>query len=593
VSSNLSRLIKKEKIDSLPIVTPTLYQVTLISRTLTKDRTSMRLVQSSSIAFLALPRLQQRITKIYGLNALPSSLSLVEPIDPISRLIAQHPAISALSIDLRPRSRLKPRHKYLFDTKHDKSSSTTIDLGDCNHFELFDELAIACCNTGVVCRKELFETYAAACHIHAKFPHMKRIADLAAGHGLLSWFLLALDHFDNTEYLSQSRSSSPDPRPRTVICVDRRMPPSADAIAAAMIERFPEFEGRWSYVQSDLSAIEPHPSCLLTSVHACGTLTDFLIEIAIGSKEASDEDSDRNEGKVVGMSSPLAIVPCCHTVKVRKGYRPHYLSGMDAGAVVELVEERKKQQLEIDRKHEAVADVVDEVRCRTLRNAGYDIEEIMLPKSFTGRNRLLVGEPRDDAAEQVVVSVSESTCSANQLNIFEWQTPKDQRRNQEPSIRIPLADDEESIRQCHAISGRDRATKRFIEQIPNHFSPSLVMSIWLNTNDTDSTQGIRGASSSQNCPVLTLESLKNLANQCCREMDFNDKRYHAIGCEVLQFGDVNVQSKSGRRSQRYKFTYSMPKDTDISIAIVSRDTAKRIDGKIRERIKEKWGDILR
>ena len=120
----------------------------------------MRLVPSlspSSMALLALPAIevfQRKPASSSSSSLLPLyalSPSLMDP-------IVQHPAISALK-EIRPRSRLKEHHKHLFDRTN--SNNTLV----------FDELALVVCSTGVVCRKELLETYAAATFIHAKFPH--------------------------------------------------------------------------------------------------------------------------------------------------------------------------------------------------------------------------------------------------------------------------------------------------------------------------------------------------------------------------------------------------------------------------------------
>jgi hypothetical protein len=54
-------------------------------------------------------------------------------------------------------------------------------------------------------RKEVFETWAAALYIDARFSESRRIADIAAGHGLLAWALLLIDD-----------ARSP-PLPRTVL----------------------------------------------------------------------------------------------------------------------------------------------------------------------------------------------------------------------------------------------------------------------------------------------------------------------------------------------------------------------------------------
>jgi hypothetical protein len=508
-------------------------------------------------------------------------LSILDP-------IVQHPATKALSIDIRPRSRLKRTHQHLFDTSNSSVKCTSTSINSTTATVLFDKLGLVACSTGVVCRKEFLETFAAATCIHAKFPDSKRMADLAAGHGLLAWFLLALDHSDNdhhsqygnddtakhydhstikantTTTTTTTTTTNTNTKPRTVVCVDRRMPRSADIIASAMLERFPDLEGRWSYVQSDLSAIQAHPSCVLTSVHACGTLSDTLIDMSIAT------------------GAPLAIVPCCHTV--RHGYRPHFFSGMiDSAEVAALVEERKKKQKHA--KHEAVAEVVDDVRCRTLKNAGYHVEEILLPEAFTARNRLILAEPATpimDASSRMLVSSS----FHHKSRPFFQRQPEGGLVPPPSLIRIPLADDPDTIAHCHTLSQirAHAATSKTVKHIvPRHVSLTLAMSIWLVGGSTEET-----GSCDNHSELVTAETLEAFANHCCREEMETET---AIQCTVETFGEVNVQSTTGRRSQLFKFKYVKSDGTTIRGA--SRTAAKTIHEMLRERIVDKFGDLVR
>ena len=104
--------------------------------------------------------------------------------------IVNHPSLQLLELEKRPRKKLKPRHKACFLSPSTNSTSQNSSP------TLFEKLAVACCDSGVVPRKEFFETYASARFIQDSFPNsVYRIADLAAGHGLLSWMLLAMDEY--------------------------------------------------------------------------------------------------------------------------------------------------------------------------------------------------------------------------------------------------------------------------------------------------------------------------------------------------------------------------------------------------------------
>jgi hypothetical protein len=218
----------------------------------------------------------------------------------------------------RKNNQLQPRHLKEFE-------------GD----SLFDEFARAVCKSDCIVRKELFETWAMALHVHDHFQAIQRITDIAAGHGLLSWALLLL----NAE--------------RTVVCIDRRMPKAAEKLRTVFSNRWPNLEDRWDYVEGKLEFIEPSPSTLLVGVHCCGTLSDKVVDLSIKG------------------NAPLALVPCCHTAR--------FLS--------------KEQRQEIKIQSYTLADLIDQHRAQKLKEAGFDVVEGSIPKAFTPKNRIILANP--------------------------------------------------------------------------------------------------------------------------------------------------------------------------------------------------------
>ncbi len=216
---------------------------------------------------------------------------------------------------------------------------------DVRHFagdSTFHQVARAVCTAdAAIARKELPECWAMATRIHDEFWRSaeppRRVVDVAAGHGLLGFFLLAL--------CAQARTPLP-----VIYAVDERMPASAGKLRDSFGAAFPRLRAQHRYIVGDARDVAATSDTLVAGLHACGGLSDIVIDVAL-------------EG-----SSALALVPCCHTTKI-----PH---DVDAAARVGLDE------------------AIDASRARRLEAAGWAVERgTLCSRDITPKNGLILGRP--------------------------------------------------------------------------------------------------------------------------------------------------------------------------------------------------------
>lgn len=201
---------------------------------------------------------------------------------------------------------------------------------------LLDSLGRVLSDVGCLPRKELFEAWAVAKRVRRRF-RGGSVVEMAAGHGLLAHILLLLD-----------------PGAREAVCVDRRRPANVGKLWAALAKAWPRLGEQTRYVESDLGAVEIPPDALVVSIHACGRLTDRVIDRAVTAQVR------------------VAVLPCCH--RLRDGDTGG-LEGWMTGALA-----------------------IDAVRAQRLRTAGYTIHTQTIPDNITPQNRLLLGAPPSSAA---------------------------------------------------------------------------------------------------------------------------------------------------------------------------------------------------
>jgi hypothetical protein len=212
---------------------------------------------------------------------------------------------------------------------------TTHDVGRFTGDSLFDGIARAVCGAGCLPRKELYEAWEMARRVR-RVCRGGRVVDLAGGHGLLAQILLLLD------------DTSPE-----AIVADAVLPPSHATLHAAIVAAWPRLTGRVRFDAHRIEDVPIAPADLVVSCHACGSLTDAVIERALAAR------------------ARVAVLPCCHD----------HARG-DAGDLAGWMP----------------ADLaIDAMRATRLRQQGYRIWTKTIPAEVTPRNRLLIAVPIDAA----------------------------------------------------------------------------------------------------------------------------------------------------------------------------------------------------
>jgi hypothetical protein len=195
---------------------------------------------------------------------------------------------------------------------------------------LFDKIARAVCRAGTLPRKELHEAWEMAKRVRRSY-RGGRVLDLACGHGLLAHIMLILD------------DSS-----KTAVAVDRKIPLNAEKLSRELTASWPRLENRIIYREMSVRDINILAGDMVVSAHACGSLTDLIID------------------RAVEQHARIAVLPCCHDLKES--------STGDLGGWMDKTL------------------AVDTVRAMRLKSKGYRIKTRKIPGDITPKNRLLMGE---------------------------------------------------------------------------------------------------------------------------------------------------------------------------------------------------------
>ncbi|OEU11664.1 hypothetical protein FRACYDRAFT_244783 [Fragilariopsis cylindrus CCMP1102] len=576
----------------------------------------------------------------------------------LERIARRHRRLLALdSTNTRDRKKiLEPRHattefhgNYYRDQENVIENENENDDEDEHYASLFDEFARVVCYSKVIPRKELFEAWAMALYVHYYFPPSKeedhhhycdesdnenddgdntdtgndndddnsnngngkskvyyqRVADLASGHGLVSWAVLLLD---------QSRT-------RTAICIDKSIPKSTDIIEQVMtkyhpsvmyddanhnqnqigIEERPEkqqqtlIKKRWHYVEGDICRnVLADSTTLIVGVHCCGTLSDSILELAISS------------------NAPLCLIPCCHTVKslpleqrqddvidsilqqnIEKNNDDH---GNSNGSHLPLLPTTK-------------TDYIDQYRIQQLIDAGYTVQEERIPSVITPKNRIIVATPRllsldqedilrDDNGydnissgdSKIIDNVDEHNNENNDYTTkhITTATTKNHTSSTTESSKvftIPLADNEWSRSiVASQLSGRIAARMRKRRKPQN-----LNLSLYL--PHPDKSLPLKSLNNLATTIATEIQNQKSFQNNTTTTKAVDDARYNKVvlyptiitSVEYGAKGAVYTHPDTGTYSRSFRIKYEINDPTGIHPE-VTKEEAKVLHKEVCRRI---------
>ncbi len=213
------------------------------------------------------------------------------------------------------KNRLMPCHESLF-----------------NGNTLFDKIARAVCSAGTLPRKELYEAWETAKRVRRRY-RGGRVVDLACGHGLLAHVMLILDNGSDC-----------------ALCIDRKLPENAEKLSQALVAQWPRLRDKIHFMETDIQKVTISPDDVVVSAHACGALTDLVID------------------KAVKGHARVAVLPCCHNLKT-----------CSTGNLTQWMDPTL---------------AIDAMRAMTLQSRGYEIITAKIPDAITPKNRLLMGHPQ-------------------------------------------------------------------------------------------------------------------------------------------------------------------------------------------------------